>query len=97
MCSVVLEWKQTTRSTTVEPGASPEDGVYMQREVFFSFRFLVGHGCLALRQVKTRAAVSPIVSEPGTQMKLKSLRCSVAGNVVYVFVSDTCDKVCMGR
>jgi hypothetical protein len=28
-----MEWKQTTRSTTVEEGETPEDGIYMQREV----------------------------------------------------------------
>jgi hypothetical protein len=28
-----MEWKQTTRSTTVEEGKTPEDGIYMQREV----------------------------------------------------------------
>jgi hypothetical protein len=31
--SVAMEWKQTTRSTTVEEGETPEDGIYMQREV----------------------------------------------------------------
>jgi hypothetical protein len=31
---------------------------------------------MIVAQVKTRAAVSPIVSVPGTQMKLKSLRCA---------------------
>lgn len=69
--SVVLEWKQTTRSTTVEQGSSPEDGIYMQREV------------------KSRAAVSPIISEPGTQMKLKSLRYVWEGEQVRVTADIT--------
>lgn len=69
--SVVMEWKQTTRSTTVEEGATPEDGIYMQREV------------------KTRAAVSPIVSTPGTQMKLKSLRYVWEGEHVRVTADIT--------
>ena len=31
-----MEWKQTTRSTTIEEGATPEDGIYIQREVLHS-------------------------------------------------------------
>lgn len=41
--SVVMEWKQTTRSTTVEEGATPEDGIYMQREVIH-LRLQTGRG-----------------------------------------------------
>ena len=41
--SVVMEWKQTTRSTTVEEGATPEDGIYMQREVIH-LRLQIGRG-----------------------------------------------------
>jgi hypothetical protein len=33
--SVALEWKQTTRSITVEEGKTPEEGIYMQREVTY--------------------------------------------------------------
>jgi hypothetical protein len=69
-----LEWKQTTRSTTVDQGSSPEDGVYMQREVPHFFTRFARHSVPILPQVKTRAAVSPIISVPGAQMMLKSLR-----------------------
>ena len=31
--SVAMEWKQTTRSKTVEEGSVPEEGIYVQREV----------------------------------------------------------------
>jgi hypothetical protein len=73
--SVAMEWKQTTRSTTVEEGETPEDGIYMQREVA-RIRKPIPATILGMIQVKTRAAVSPIPSVPGTQMKLKSLRCA---------------------
>lgn len=69
--SVAMEWKQTTRSKTVEEGSVPEEGIYVQREV------------------KTRAAVSPIVSVPGTQMKLKSLRYVWEGEQVRVTADIT--------
>ena len=73
--SVAMEWKQTTRSTTVEEGETPEDGIYMQREVA-RIRKPIPATISGVIQVKTRAAVSPIPSVPGTQMKLKSLRCA---------------------
>jgi hypothetical protein len=46
----------------------------MQREVLCFFTRSAHHSVPILLQVKTRAAVAPIVSVPGTQMKLKSLR-----------------------